>query len=148
MADLSPPQEHPKGQRRALDAQWLAYLAHGGDPGAGHALTPLDAYRTAIAQFNDARYFEAHETFEHIWLATPYPDRLLALALSKLGAAFEHAKRGNRPGAAKIARAALTCLAPLPDEYADIDVRALEAAVALGLRSSGGPAPRIISALW
>jgi hypothetical protein len=147
VADASPPQDHPKGGRRALDARWLAYLSDDGDPGDGPDLAKHSHFASGIAQFNTARFHEAHESFEQAWLATPYPDRLLALALTKLGAAFAHALHGNRRGATTIASDALACLAPLPDDYAGIDVRALEASVVLGLRPSGGPPPRILPAL-
>jgi hypothetical protein len=147
VADGRPPQDHPNGGRRTLDAQWLAYLSDDGDSGDGADLATHVEFASGLTQFNDARYHDAHESFEHAWRATPYPDRLLALALSKLGAAFAHAQDGNRRGATKIAADALACLTPLPDDYAGIDVRALEASVVLGLRLSGGPPPHILPAL-
>jgi len=147
LTTAAPPQDHPKGGRRALDAQWLAYLSADGDSGDGADLAASADFALGLAQFNQADYHKAHESFEHAWLATAYPERLIALALSKLGAAFAHAQADNRRSATKIAADALACLAPFPEGYAGIDVRALEAATVLGLRPSGGPAPRILPAL-
>jgi hypothetical protein len=108
-----------------LDDQWLAYLASGGDIGDGMSLPNDNRFVTAIDRLNDGGYFEAHELFEQAWQAAAYPERLLCLALSKLGAAFEQQQRGRLNGARKIVRDAQHCLHPLPAVYGSIDIEAL-----------------------
>jgi hypothetical protein len=130
-----PPQQHSKGQRQALDALWLAHLTEGGDPGDGHQIAESLAFRIGIAEFNQGEFFEAHGSFERAWLDAPYPDRLLGLALSKLGAAFAHGKRGNLASAAKIVEDTQRCLSPLPMVFAGIDCSALRAGLELWMGS-------------
>ena len=135
MANPPPPQQHAKGQRQALDARWLAYLAAGGDPGDAQQLAASPAFQTGVTEFNQAKFFEANESFERTWRDVPYPDRLLALALSKLGAAFTHAEHGNLTSAAKVVRDAQRCLAPLPLIYASLAVAPLREALATWIAS-------------
>lgn len=52
--------------------------------------------------FNDARYFEAHEVMEAVWIARGRPARDPARALVQLAAALEQLQRGNRNGAGRI----------------------------------------------
>lgn len=125
-----PPQRYARGDRRALDAEWLAYLASGGTAGDGSSLAGDLEFIAGIDRFNEGDHAEAHEMFERAWLAAPYPERLLCLALSKLGAAFEQQARGNLRGARKIAGDARRCLAPLPNAYGSIDVQALREGLA------------------
>ncbi|MDA1036121.1 MAG: DUF309 domain-containing protein [Chloroflexi bacterium] len=120
-----PPQQYARGERRSRDSQWLTYLAAGGDAGNGMSLVTDQRFVGGIDQFNEGGYFQAHALFEHAWLIAPYPDRLLCLALSKLGAAFEHQARGNLRGARKVVNDAQRCLGPLPAAYGSIDVQAL-----------------------
>ncbi len=125
MANQPPPQKQPKGQRRILDARWIEHLSAGGDPGDGRQLTDLVSFHSGISEFNQGKFFDAHESFERAWHAVRYPDRLLSLALSKLGAALTHAQRGNLSVARKIVHDTQLCLVPLPAVYAGIDVAEL-----------------------
>ena len=143
MAAQPPPQEHTKGQRRALDVRWLEHLTAGGNPGDGQQLAELVSFRNGVWDFNQGRFFDAHESFERAWRETPYPERLLSLALSKLGAAFAHAQRGNLTTATQIVRDAQRCLAPLPPAYAGIDIAQLRNELAPWL-ASPQPGPTVI----
>ena len=144
MANPPPPQQHAKGQRQALDSSWLAYLTAGGNPGDAHQLAASLAFQTGVTEFNQAKFFEAHESFERAWHDAPYPDQLLALALSKLGAAFTHAQRGNPTSAAKIVRDAQRCLAPLPLTYASLSVATLRDALPAWLASPNATQANIV----
>ena len=137
-----PPQQFARGDRRALDAEWLAYLANGGDAGDGSSLAGDREFVAGFDRFNEGGHAEAHELFEGAWVAAPYPDRLLCLALSKLGAAFEQEARGNLRGARKIVGDAQRCLAPLPAAYGSIDVQALREGLAAWRATPGDP-PRL-----
>ena len=125
MASPRPPQKHTKGQRQALDTLWLAHLTGGGDPGEGNQLAGSPSFEIGILEFNQGEFLEAHESFECAWLSTPYPDRLLSLALAKLGAACANNQRGNLMSATKIVGDTLRCLAPLPIVFAGLDCSAL-----------------------
>jgi hypothetical protein len=116
-----PPLDYARGQRQALDRRWLKHLADGANAGDGLGLLDIPDFLDGIRSFNARAYFDAHEQFEAAWRASPYPDRLLPYALSKLGAACHHAPR--RPStAAKLARDTLTILDCLPPTYASLDL--------------------------
>ena len=135
-----PPQQYPRGERRSLDSQWLAYLASGGNVGDGMSLAADHRFVAGIDRLNEGGYYEAHELFEHAWLAAQYPERLLCLALSKLGAAFEQQARMNLRGARKIVGDAQRCLSPLPAVFGSIDIRALrEELEAWSAKPAGSP---------
>jgi uncharacterized protein len=122
VAKPSPPQQHAKGQRQALDQHWLAYLATGGEAGDGHLIADVGSFRAGIAAFNAGKFFEAHESFEDAWQVTPYPDRLIGLGLAKLSAALVRAQRGEGKPTHKVMRDATRVLAGLPDVYARVDL--------------------------
>lgn len=133
-----PSQQHARGERRALDELWLAHLASGGRAGNGYSLVK-QGFVQGLEFFNNRQYFEAHEFFEQAWLAARYPQRLLCLALAKLGAAFEQEERGNQGSARKIVGDAQRCLEPLPSGYGPIDVGRLRAELATWLDEGGDP---------
>ena len=133
-----PPQQHARGERRALDDLWLAHLASGGRPGNGYSLVKRPFVK-GIELFNNRQYYVAHEFFEQAWLAARYPQRLLCLALAKLGAAFEQQERGNLRAARKIVGDAQHCLGPLPTGYGPIDVGRLRTELSTWLEEGGVP---------
>jgi hypothetical protein len=130
-----PPQKHSKGQRQALDTLWLTHLTEGGDPGEGDQLANSPSFGIGIAEFNQGKFFEAHESFESAWLDAPYPDCLLGLALAKLGAACANGQRGNLASATKIVGDTLRYLAPLPMVFAGLDCSALRDGLELWTKS-------------
>lgn len=136
-----PPQHGAPGERPALDRRWLAYLdrsgGSGGSVGDGAALTRSSTLARGVAEFNDGRFFESHETWEALWRETGYPHRLFCLALTKLGAGFEHARRANPRGATKLLTDALAYLAPFMPAFAGLDVQALHQDVSAWLRAEG-----------
>ena len=124
-----PPQEFPHGARRLADAQWLAYVAATGDTGDGEALAHSQALRRGIAEFNEGRFRESHETWEELWKDSPYPERLFLLALTKLGAGFAHALRRNETGMRSQLTEAARILRPFAPAYAGVDTQRLIADV-------------------
>ncbi|MEE8518245.1 MAG: DUF309 domain-containing protein [Dehalococcoidia bacterium] len=124
-----PPQEHARGQRRSLDAQWLAYLNENrdestnengitGDPGA---LLADARFQRGIEQFNAGGFFESHESFEAVWGDQRYPPRLFCLALTKIAAGMAHAVRRNSVGSRRLVTDGLLLLAPFTPHYARCD---------------------------
>lgn len=69
-------------------------------------------FRDGIGQFNRGQFFEAHETWEEIWLAAPEPERTFLQGIIQLAAAFHHLQRGNRTGALSLLEAGLKKLDP------------------------------------
>ena len=133
-----PPQEFPHGARRIADAQWLAYVAASGDAGDGEALSRSRALRQGIAEFNDGRFRESHETWEELWKDSPYPERLFLLALTKLGAGFAHALRRNEKGMRSQLTEAARILRPFAPAYAGVNTQRLIAEVKARTASGEG----------
>ena len=136
-----PPQHGAPGQRPALDRRWLAYLERFDGVGDGAALAMSDTLERGVAEFNDRRFFASHETWEALWRETEYPQRLFCLAFAKLGAGFEHARRANPHGAAKLLTDAMRYLAPFMPAFARLDVQALYEDVGTWLSARGSPTP-------
>jgi hypothetical protein len=94
------------GNRRTLDARWLASLERQGLAAflpSQPAVAPQRLLRAA-EQFNGGQFWECHETLEDLWRETPYPLRLFYHSIIKVAVGFHHLERHNRHGAsAKLA---------------------------------------------
>ena len=64
---------------------------------------PDDALSAFVRNWNDERYFEAHEVLEERWRRTGDPGER---ALIQCAAALHHLRRGNAAGTRKLLRAA------------------------------------------
>ncbi len=133
-----PPQQFPHGARRLVDGQWLAYVAGTGDVGDGAALARSRALQRGIAEFNEGRFRQSHETWEELWKDTPYPERLFLLALTKLGAGFAHALRRNERGMRSQLAEAVRILRVFAPAYAGVDAQGLIDDVNGWLAATGG----------
>ncbi len=133
-----PPQEFPHGARRQADAQWLVYIAESGDTGDGAALSRSGTLRRGIDEFNGGKFRDSHDTFEELWRATPYPERLFLLALTKLGAGFAHALRRNDKGMRSQLTEAVCILRAFAPAYAGVDTQRLIADVNARLAHGDG----------
>jgi predicted metal-dependent hydrolase len=83
------------------------------------------AFRRGIEQFNAGRHFDAHETWEEIWLRSPEPEKTFLQGIIQIAAAFHHLARGNRHGAQSLLEAALRRLSSFPDTYHGIALDSL-----------------------
>jgi hypothetical protein len=117
-----PPQEYARGGRQARDSQWLAYVTRQGPPDNGLALLLDERFVQGVSQFNAGDYYEAHESFEFVWGAHPYPERLFSQALTKIAVALAHARQANHVGARRLASAGLALLVPFAPRFAGLDV--------------------------
>ena len=75
-----------------------------------------------LRDYNSARFFEAHEAWESVWLHAPQPDKLFLQALIQVTVAFHHLQRSNVLGATRLLTAALRKLEPYPPEFGGIAV--------------------------
>jgi uncharacterized protein len=118
------------------------------------ALQNNQAFRRGIEQFNSGHFFEAHETWEEIWLQSPEPDNTFLQGIIQITAAFHHHSRGNLRGARSLLEAGLARLDRFPDAHRGIALVALRAGarawvVFLADADTAGteaPIPRIESA--
>jgi predicted metal-dependent hydrolase len=70
-----------------------------------------------IEQFNDGYFFEAHETWEDLWLLSPWPVRQFLQGLIQIAAAFVHLMRHEYPGTVRLLGEGTTKIAEFaPDE--------------------------------
>ena len=101
------------------------------------------AWTAGAALFNAGEYWEAHEAWEPLWLRAEGPQRRLLAGVILLAAALHKAHRMNNPrGGRRNYDKALAHLAHLPERFAGLEVRRLEADVALALED-GALRPRI-----
>jgi uncharacterized protein len=112
------------------------------------------AFRRGIEQFNCGRFFDAHETWEEIWLQSPEPEKTFLQGIIQIAAAFHHHARGNTRGARSLLGAGLERLASFPETYRGIALGKLRADVHLWVAALAGsetpgpgfPIPQIESA--
>ena len=86
-----------------------------------------DPFLHGIEQFNTGRFFEAHETWEELWLRSPEPDKTFLQGIIQIAAAFHHYSRGNTRGAKNLLRAGLQRLNNFPDAHHAIALSSLRA---------------------
>jgi hypothetical protein len=86
---------------------------------------PQDAFRRGIEQFNAGRFFEAHETWEEVWLRSPEPEKTFLQGIIQITAAFHHYSRGNTRGTRSLLEAGLGRLERFPDAHRGIELAAL-----------------------
>jgi uncharacterized protein len=105
----------------------------------------LDWTHAALAEglndYNAARYFEAHEAWESVWLTAPQPEKLFLQALIQTTVAMHHFTRGNLLGATRLLTAALRKLGPYPPDFARIDTALLRDDIGACLCILTGAAP-------
>lgn len=90
-------------------------------------LLPLpEVEALAIAHFNAARYFGAHEAWETAWrLERGEPDEDFFKGLSQIGAGYTHYLRGNAHGARALLERGLPRIEPYAPRHRGIDVEAM-----------------------
>src|SRR3990172_4439941 len=60
-----------------------------------------------IEQYNSGYFFQAHETWEELWLQSPWPFRQFLQGMIQLAAAFVHLVRHEHPGVIRLLDEAL-----------------------------------------
>ncbi|MGH9774766.1 MAG: DUF309 domain-containing protein [Candidatus Acidiferrales bacterium] len=82
-----------------------------------------EKFARGIAQFNSRKFFEAHETWEEIWLVAPPEEKLFLQGLIQVSAAFHHYRRKNWNGARSLLAAGLQKLAAFPAVHREVDLQ-------------------------
>ena len=78
-----------------------------------------------IQQFNQGYFFEAHETWEEVWLPSPWPARNFLQGIIQVAAAFVHLMRHEYPGTVRLLAAGLEKIEAFPPGFLGIDVARL-----------------------
>jgi len=95
------------------------------------SLRPHEAdekFRKGLEQFNRRRFFDAHETWEEIWLPTPEPEKTFLQGIIQVAAAFHHYTRGNHAGTRSLLQAGLKKLERFPKTHRGLQLEELRAA--------------------
>lgn len=79
-----------------------------------------------VRHFNDRQFWEAHESWEILWLEADSDLVQFLQGLIQLAAAYHHMQRGTLRGAPRLFDAALRRLAPFPLRFSGIDRSAAE----------------------
>src|SRR6202163_2712152 len=87
-----------------------------------------EKFRRGVEQFNTRLFFEAHETWEEIWLASPEPEKTFLQGIIQIAAAFHHYGRGNTRGTRTLLEAGLRRLERFPDLHNELALEALREA--------------------
>lgn len=86
-----------------------------------------ERFRLGIEQFNQGRFFEAHETWEELWLASPEPEKTFLQGMIQIAAAFHHYGRGNTQGTQSLLRAGLSRLERFTALHNQVELESLRA---------------------
>jgi uncharacterized protein len=85
-------------------------------------------FLAGVKQFNHAQFFDAHETWEVLWMEASGADKIFLQGAIQVAAAFHHRSRGNVRGARSLLRAGLEKLERFPAVYRGIRVDRLREA--------------------
>ena len=85
-------------------------------------------FLAGVAHFNTREFWEAHESWEELWLEADTEMHRFLQGLIQLAAAYHHIKRGTFRGAVRLIDAALRRLEPFPKRYCGIDRSEAESA--------------------
>ena len=84
-------------------------------------------FAKGLEEFNRRRFFEAHETWEEIWLVSAEPEKTFLQGIIQVAAAFHHYARGNCGGARSLLEAGLKKLEGFPETHRGIRLEELRA---------------------
>lgn len=87
-----------------------------------------EKFQRGLAQFNRREFFEAHETWEEIWLASSGPEKTFLQGIIQVAAAFHHYSRGNLRGTRSLLEAGLKKLEKSPAIHRGCEIEKLRVA--------------------
>jgi len=85
-------------------------------------------FRAGLDHFNAGEFWDAHESWETIWLEAESDVHLFLQGLIQLAAAYHHVKRGTYSGGLRLFDAALEKLERFPKSWCGIDRTSVEEA--------------------
>ena len=91
-------------------------------------------FHRGIRLFNQARFWEAHEAWEAVWLRHPEDGRFFIQGLIQLAAAHHQLRRGIHRGFLIHIRRAQERLVLFPDTFLSVDVVGLRRTISEALR--------------
>ena len=86
-------------------------------------------YRQGLDAFNSARFYDAHEYWEEVWLKMHNPEKMFLQGLIQVAAAFHHHSRANLLGTRNLLREGLLKLDRFPEIYGDLEIEMLRVTV-------------------
>ena len=75
-----------------------------------------------IEEFNRGEFFQAHETWETLWLRADGEQKRFLQGVIQIAAAFHHWRQGNPQGALSLLRKAKVALEDFPRSYGGIQL--------------------------
>lgn len=84
-----------------------------------------ESLRQGVEEFNSERFFEAHEAWELVWLASAGAEKRFLQGIIQIAAAFHHYQRANWTGACSLLQAGLGRLRDSPDTLRGIALEPL-----------------------
>ena len=78
-------------------------------------------FTEGVARFNTRRFWDAHESWEELWLEAETDLHQYLQGLIQLAAAYHHVQRGTLRGAVRLFDAALARLEPFPLVHCGVD---------------------------
>ena len=94
-----------------------------------------DNFELGIAEFNEERFFECHDTFEFLWSEERGERKRFLQALIQGAVGLFHAKRRNPNGAQSQLAKSIEKLSDFPPAYLGVDVASLRSGLAAFLAS-------------
>ncbi len=79
-----------------------------------------------VDHFNRREFWEAHESWEAIWLVAESDVEQFLQGLIQIAAAYHHVQRGTYRGAIRLFESGLRRLKAFPAKYCDLDRHAVE----------------------
>lgn len=86
-------------------------------------------FQEGFEHFNQKEFFEAHESWEEIWLRAPKPEKPFLQGIIQVAAAFHHYRRGNREGCESLLRQGLKKLDKWPAVHRGLALDPLRSSV-------------------
>ena len=83
-------------------------------------------FRAGLDHFNACEFWDAHESWETIWLEAESEVHLFLQGLIQLAAAYHHVRRGTYPGGLRLFDAAFEKLDRFPKRWCGIDRTSVE----------------------
>ncbi len=90
----------------------------------------LKGFREGVEFFNQSKYWEAHEVWEHVWRQIPDESRIFFQGMIQAAAGYYRVKEyPSYVGALNNFEKAFTKLEPFPDRFLGVNVEGLRRAI-------------------